>query len=349
MSVFALRSNRLFSLFLLLSASLLVGCSMDKPGSSAPPSSGMAPTSGGAPSGAKGQYKIAGIGFQNDQFFKIAELGMKDAAQKNGVDLSLGNSAGALDKEISLLDTYMAQKMDAIVIAAYNSKSSIAGLKKAHDAGIKIVTYDSPIDDTFPVSNIKSDQIALGKGTGEEAAKYIQEKMGGKAKVAIISYIALLPEPAGQRNKGFEDEIKKLPGVEIVARQDAWMAEKAVGVVEGILTAHPEVNLIWAANEGGTVGAVTAVRNAGKAGQIVVFGTDISEQIAGFLLAEDNILQAVTGQKPFEIGSQALETAVKALKGETVQQAVLLPGMVFARSKPDEVKKYQDYLKGLAQ
>lgn len=332
---------------LLLTGLALAGCSMDKPGSNATSTMG-SPTSPST-SGSSGRYKIAGIGFQNDQFFKIIEFGMKDAAKKNDVDLVQGNSGGALDKEISLVDTYVGQKVNAIVIAPYNQKASVAALKRANDSGIKIVTYDSFIEADFPISNIKSDQVALGKATGEEAVRYIQEKMGGKAKVAIISYLALLPQPAGERTKGFEDEIKKLPGVEVVARQDAWMAEKAVGVVEGILTAHPDVNLIWAANEGGTVGAVTAVRNAGKAGKIAVFGTDISDQMAGFLLAGDNILQAVTGQKPFDIGSQALETAVKALKNETVEKAVRLPGVLFTRRQPDEVKKYQAYLKTLSQ
>jgi len=344
MSVFTVSLRRNLSLLLLLSTGLLSsGCSMDKPGSDTAPK-----VNSGNGTASKGKYKIAGIGFQNDQFFKINELGMKDGAEKSGVDLLLGNSAGALDKEISLLDTYVAQKVDAIVIAPYNTKSSTAGLKKAHDAGIKIVTFDNAIEGDFPVSVIKSDQIALGKATGVEAAQYIQDKMGGKAKIAIISYISLLPEPAGQRTKGFEDAVKKLPGVEIVARQDAWMAEKAVGVVEGILTAHPDVNLIWGANEGGTVGAVTAVRNAGKASKVVVFGTDISDQIAGFLLAEDNILQAVTGQKPFDIGLQSIETAVKALNGEAVEKRVLLPGMLFSRRHASEVTKYQTYLRGLS-
>lgn len=343
--LFTRRLPRVPLLCLLLAGIALSGCSMDKPaGSPTPP----APSPTAAP-GAKSKFKMAGIGFQNDQFFKIIEFGMKDAAKKNDVELVQGNSGGALDKEISMIDTYIGQKVDAIVIAPYNQKASVAALKRAHDSGIKIVTYDSFIEADFPVSNIKSDQVALGKATGEEAAKYIQEKMGGKAKVAIISYLALLPEPAGQRNKGFEDEIKKLPGVEIVARQDAWLAEKGVGVVEGILTAHPDVNLIWGANEGGTVGAVTAVRNAGKAGKIAVFGTDISDQMAGFLLADDNILQAVTGQKPFEIGSQALETAVKSMKNEPVEKAVRLPGVLFTRRQPDEVKKYQTYLRSLSQ
>ncbi len=345
MSVFALTTRKKCSLTaVFLAGATLFGCSMDKQGGDAAKKS----TSDTTPSATKGKFKIAGIGFQNDQFFKINELGMKDGAEKSGVDLLLGNSAGSLDKEISLLDTYVSQKVDAIVIAPYNTKSSAAGLKKASDAGVKIVTFDNSVEGDFPVSVIKSDQISLGKLTGEEAAQYIQEKMGGKAKIAIISYISLLPEAAGERTKGFEDVVKRLPGVTVVARQDAWMAEKAVGVVESILTAHPDVDLIWGANEGGTVGAVTAVKNAGKAHKVVVFGTDISDQMAGFLLSEDSILQAVTGQKPFDIGVQSIDAAVKALKGEKVEKRTLLPGMLFSRRQPDAVKKYQDYLRGLA-
>jgi ABC-type sugar transport system substrate-binding protein len=289
------------------------------------------------------------MGFQNDQFFKIAEFGMKDAATKNGVELSLGNSGGSLDKELSLIDTYVAAKVNAIVMAPTSPKASVSALERANKAGIKVVTYNDALEADFPASTIKSDQVSLGKTTGEEAAKYIQEKMGGKATVAVITYESLLPDQAAERTKGFVDEVSKLPGVKIVAKQDAWMADKAITVVEGILAAHSDVNLIWAANEGGTVGAVTAVRNAGKAGKIAVFGTDMSDQMAGFLLGSDNVLQAVTGQKPFDIASLALETAVKALKGEKVEKMVLLPGQLFSRRTPDEVKKYQEYLRGLAQ
>jgi ABC-type sugar transport system substrate-binding protein len=329
---------------LMLVLTALAGCTMDKPGQPSAPTAPSNPpkAGGGAPA-----YKIAGLGFQTDQFFKVIEFGMKDAAAKENVDLRLGNSAGSLDTEISLIDTYVASKVDALVVAPTNPKASIPALERAQKAGIKVVTYDSAIDADFPVSNIKSDQVALGRATGEEAVNFIQEKRGGKAKIAIISYLSLLPEPASQRNMGFEKEIAKLPGVQIVARQDAWIREKAGTVVEAILAAHPEVDLIWAANEGGTVGAVTAVRNTGKAGKIAVFGTDISDEIAGFLLTDDNVLQAVTGQKPFDIGSQALEAAVKSLKGTPVEKSVRLPGQLFTRRQPEEVKKYQDYLRGL--
>jgi ABC-type sugar transport system substrate-binding protein len=298
--------------------------------------------------GSSGKQQIAGIVFQDDQFFKLVETGMKAQAAKEGFDIATGNSGNALDKEISLLDTYTARKVDAIVIAPVSAKGSIPALKRANDKGIKIITYDSSIDADFPVANIKTDPTSLGELTGAEARQYIQTKLNGKAKIAIITYLALAPEPANKRTKGFTDEVKKLPGVEIVAQQDAWLAPEAATVAETILTAHPDVDIIWAANEGGTIGAVTAVRNGGKAGKVVVFGTDISEQMADFLLANDNILQAVTGQKPLDIGAMAVMAAVKVLKGAPVEKQTALSGILYTRQKPDEVKKVKDYLHGLS-
>jgi ABC-type sugar transport system substrate-binding protein len=148
---------------------------------------------------------------------------------------------------------------------------------------------------------------------------------------------------------GFKREITKLAGVEIVAEQDAWLAEQAVKRVGDILTANPNVNIVWAANEGGTVGSVMAVKNAGKAGKVAVFGTDTGEQLANFLLDDDNVLQAVTGQRPFEIGSRAVEAAVKVLNGERVEKKVSLPGFLLTRDKPDEIIQFKQRLKELSQ
>ncbi|MBF8297131.1 MAG: putative ribose transporter, ribose-binding protein, partial [Bacteroidetes bacterium] len=147
---------------------------------------------------------------------------------------------------------------------------------------------------------------------------------------------------------GFKSEISKLPNVKIVAEQDAWLAEQAVKKTGDILTANPGINVIWSMNEGGTVGAVMAVKNARKAGKVVVFGTDNSEQLANFLLDDDNVLQAVTGQSPFEIGSLAVDAAVKVLKGEKVEKKVSLPGVLMSREKPDEVRKFKERLKELS-
>ena len=292
--------------------------------------------------------RIAGIVFQEDQFFRLVLFGMRDAANKYGVELLEANSAGKPDKEVQLINTYIANKVDAIVISPLSAKASVSALTRARENGITIVTYNTTIEGDVPISYVESDQVDLGASTGRAARAYVEKKLGGKAKVAVIAVQSQVPEQSMMRVGGFKSEITKLPGVKIVAEQDAWLAEQAVKKVGDILTANPDVNIVWAANEGGTVGAVMAVKNAGKAGRVVVFGTDNSEQLANFLLDDDQVLQAVTGQSPFEIGSMAMEAAVKALKGELVEKKVSLPGVLMTREKPEDVRRFKERLKELS-
>lgn len=291
--------------------------------------------------------KIAGIVFQEDQFFRLIEFGMQDAADKAGAELFLANSQNKLDKEIQLVNTYIARRVDAIVISPLSKKASATALKRAHNKGVKVITYNSTIEGNVPVAYIESDQSDLGTQSGISARNYIEQKLGGKAKVAILAFKSQVPEQSDARTGGFKSEICKLPGVEIVAEQDAWLAEMALKKVGDILTANPDIDIIWAANEGGTVGSVMAMKNAGKKGKIAVFGTDTSDQLISFLLSEDNILQAITGQKPFAIGSKVVETALKALKGEAVEKKVSMPGVHLSRKNPEEVKAFRAELQKL--
>ncbi|HTY35512.1 MAG TPA: substrate-binding domain-containing protein [Bacteroidota bacterium] len=291
--------------------------------------------------------RIAGIVFQEDQFFRLVLFGMRDAAAKNGVELLEANTEGKPDKEVELINTYIANSVDAIVISPLSAKASVAALSRAHDKGIAIVTYNTPVEGTLAASYVESDQSDLGASTGRAARAYIEQKLKGRAKIAIISGKSQIPEQAMMRINGFKDEVLKLPGVSIVADQDAWLAEQATKKVGDILTANPDVDIVWAANEGGTVGAVMAVRNAGKAGKVCVFGTDISDQLLSFLLDDDHVLQAITGQQPFEIGSMAATAAVKVLQGQKVELKTSLPGVLLTRDKADEVRKFQQHLKEL--
>jgi len=297
---------------------------------------------------ADGKKRIAGMVFQEDQFFRLALFGMKDAAARNGVELLEANSAGKPDKEIQLINTYIASGVDAIVVSPLSAKASVSALSRAREKGIVVVTYNTTVEGDIAVSYIESDQTDLGRSTGKAAREYIEKILGGKATVAILAFQSQAPEQSAMRVGGFKEEITKLPGVALVAEQDAWLAEQAVKKGGDILTAHPDLNIIWAANEGGTVGAVMAVKNAGKAGKVAVFGTDIGDQLMDFLLAEESILQAITGQRPFEIGSMAVSAAVRTLKGEAVEKKVSLPGQLLSRQKPDDVRQFKEHLKSLS-
>jgi ABC-type sugar transport system substrate-binding protein len=292
--------------------------------------------------------KIAGIVFQEDQFFRLVTFGMRDAAAKRGVELLEANSASRPDKEIQLINTYIATGVDAIVVSPLSMKASVSALTRAKEKGIVIVTYNTTTEGDIPAAFIESDQLDLGRSTGRAAREYIEQHLGGKAKIGILGISSQAPEQGAGREGGFKEEVTKLPGVVIVATQDAWLAEQAVKKAGDILTAHPDLDILFAANEGGTVGAVMAVKNAAKAGKVVVFGTDTGEQLADFLLADDNVLQAITGQRPFEIGSMALEAAVKILNGEPVEKKVSLPGLLLTRRDPEAVRQFKVRLKELS-
>ncbi|WP_455383192.1 substrate-binding domain-containing protein [Salinispira pacifica] len=308
---------------------------------------GMAIANGAKESSAK-KPTIAGIVFQTDQFFRIVEIGMQAAAKQDNADLLLASSNNSAQTESQLVDTYVSRGVDAIAISPLSATASIDALKKANDKGVKIVTYNSPLNADFPVSYINSSQSQLGESTGKAAAAYIKaHNITGTVKVAVLAFDSQLPEISAARVNGFLNELKKAPGitVDVVARQDGYLADKAFQTAGNIITAHPDLNMFFAANEGGTVGATQAVKSANKAGKIVVFGTDATEQLAQFLLDPDNILQAVTGQQPYKIGFTAVDNAVKAIKGESVEKTVIVPGVLLSRDNPDAVKSFVADLK----
>jgi simple sugar transport system substrate-binding protein/ribose transport system substrate-binding protein len=292
---------------------------------------------------------MAGIIFQEDEFFRLIQFGMQDAAKKNSVELLVANSDNKPDVEAQKVQTFVDQKVAAILISPLSSKSSIPALKAAHDQGIIVVTNNTSLDADFPDGDVECSNENLGEQTGAECHKYIMDKLGGKANIAILAFKSQVAEQSDARTGGFKKAIQDLidkGDVKIVAEQDAWVADKAQQVGSDILNAHPEINVVYGANEGGTTGWVLAVKQAGQAGKIGVFGTDVSDILLGYLKSDDNVLQAITAQKPFEMGQRSMELALKALHHETYDKKVVLNGVCLKRSDPAAIDQFQKDLAG---
>ena len=294
-----------------------------------------------------GRLKIAGMFMQEDQFFRLVRFGMQQAAKEDGAELLLSTVDGKPEKELQLVNTYIARQVDAIVLSPLSATASVTALRRAHDAGIHVIAYNSTVEGGIPAAFIESDQSDLGSQTGNAARAFIGERLGGQAQIAILAFKSALTEQSEARTNGFKSRIADLPGVEIVAEQDAWLPEMGIRKAGDILTANPGIDLIWCANEGGTVGAVMAVKSAGRGDEVAVFGTDVSDQMLGFLLAEDQILQAVTGQKPFEIGYRAVKAAVAVIQGREVEDHVSMPGVLLERRDLENVRAYRARLQEL--
>lgn len=286
------------------------------------------------------KFKVGGIVYHSDMFMMLMQKGMKDEAQRLGVDINLSMSARSLDKEIELVRTYMAGGFDGIVIAPISADGSVKTLKDAHDKGLKIVTISAAVKADFISAHVENNQEELGQKNGIAAREYIEKNLGGKAKIAIVNQRQSNPELAAYRTNPFIAEVKKLPGVTIVSEQQGNIADVALKVIGDVLTANPDLNIVYATNEGGTVGAVMAVKNAGRAGKTVVFGVDASDQIASFLLSDDNIDQNAVGQQPYEIGVKGMQELYKAMTGQKTDPKTQMPALVLKRGDKDAINKF---------
>jgi len=299
-----------------------------------------------APAASSGEFTIAGVVFQDDQFMNSMVKGFTDAADKYGVKILTANTNNDQAKEAELIQTYIAQGVSGIAIAPLGKDASIANLKEAASKNIKVAITNMSISDaSFLAGGFTSDDRSNGKIVGDNAAKFIKDSLGGTAKVAIVDFDDQLPDQSKARYGGFEDGLKAA-GIDyaVVAHQSAHLQDDALAKTTDMLTAHPDTQVIFACNEGGTIGAAMAVKQAGLAGKVYVFGYDGSDQLTSMILNGDNILLGTVAQDPYSQGYKAVEALVKALNGETTAETGkmnVVPGTYLGTSDLAAVKQWR--------
>ncbi len=291
---------------------------------------------------------VAGIVFQDDQFMNMLTKGYQDAAADAGVKCLTDNTNNDQAKETELINTYLAQGVKGLAISPLNGDASVAQLRAADEAGMKIALTNSAISTAdFIVAGYTSDDYTNCLLVGREAAKFILEKYADETvKIAIVQFKSQLPDNSNARVNGYLDALEEA-GVkyEIVADQDAWLQDTALETASAILTAHPEVQVFLAMNDGGTIGTTMAVTNAGLADQIMVFGHDGTDQISSMILDDASPLKAVIAQDPYGQGYKAMTDLINAIKGgdysETQGKCQFLDGIVLSAADKDAVNTWR--------
>ena len=266
---------------------------------------------------------IAGVVFQEDQFMKMLANGYAAAAKDLGYEILQANTNNDQSKESEIINTYVSQGIAGIAISPLNSETSPAVLKDASDAGLVVAVCNTHVDSfPFAVANYSADNFTFCNQTGQAAVEFIKANYPAdqKIRIALVQFKTQIPEQSADRVNGFLKALEDA-GIqyEVVADQDAWLQDMAVAKAGDMLSANPNIDIIYAANDGGTVGSTMAVENAGLAGKVFVFGTDGSEQIVGLLKDQNNILQAVTAQDPYQIGYKTVTALVSRLEGKTFE------------------------------
>jgi ABC-type sugar transport system substrate-binding protein len=287
-------------------------------------------------------YTMGGIVFYSDFFMQTVQAGMKDAADEAGVNITFAVSELDEAKEARIIDDMITKGVDAILITPVSSDGSTAALKRAKEAGVTVVCFNTTVNEPGIVSSfIYTPGDVHGGKTGQEMGKYINKNLGGSAKIGILN--CEIYELCVERYVGFMAAIEESgASVEVLSNQQGFVADEAVSVAESVLQAHPDIDMLWSENEGGTVGCVQAVKSMGLQGKVPVFGLDMNPQMGQMLLADDGILLGTTGQSPYEIGYNTLLTAIDVLDGKNVPEVQLAPVLYFGRDDEAGIQEFLD-------
>ena len=276
------------------------------------------------------------------EWFAEVMKGQEDAAKDLGVEFSIVSSDNEISKESDNVATFLAQQVDALVISPLSTDGSIAAVESATiDSGIPVVTWNTTVD-TDVTSHVGVVPSELGGNTGKYAAEYIKKNFPDGCKLAIIGDSNY--EIGIERCDGFKDALKELIDdgtVEIVNEQDAELQEEGLDITEQILTANPDVQMIWCWNQVSLLGCAAGLENAQRS-DIVLMGTDMSVELAKDMLGDYITRQAITTQMPYEMGYTAVENAVKAVKGTDVEKEIMIPTYTYTKENLDEIQTYID-------
>ncbi len=269
------------------------------------------------PSGEESYKMGLSLSTLNNPFFVTLKEGAEEAAEKAGVELIVVDAQDDSAKEATNIEDLIQQGVDAILVNPTDADAVVPSIQKANEAEIPVFTIDRGANGGVVISHIASDNVAGGAVAG----KFLCESLGGEGKVVELEGIAGT-SAARDRGNGFNTYMSnECSGVEIVARQTAnFNRAEGLTVYENILQAQPEINGTFAHNDEMILGAIEAAEAAGRAGEIVFVGFDaVDDAIAAVNAGK---LAATIAQQPAEMGRLGIETAVKYLDEEVVEQYI---------------------------
>jgi len=289
----------------------------------------------------KGEEKVVAVvpKSQAHIFWQTVHAGAVAAGQDLGVKIRWKAPTTETDysQQIRIVEDFITQRVDGIVLAPTDRKALVPYILRAGKKGIPVTIFDSGADTEEYVSFVATDNYQGGVMGAERMA----EILSGKGKLVVIKVIPGSASTTAREN-GFRDAIKKnySPRMEIVdSRYGMSDRAESLRVTEDLLTAHPNLDGIFAANEPGAVGALQAVKARGLAGKIKIVGFDSSEQLLKGV--RDGIIDSLVVQDPFNIGYEAVKTIADNLNGKTPPKRIPTRATLITRDNLDleEIQK----------
>ncbi len=322
----------------LMVSSIFAGCSSQ--GQSSAPAENSTPASSAAeskPVEGEKKFKIGlSMNTQTNPFFVTVVEGCQKAADELGIELFVTDAQDDATIQLKDVENLITKKPDAMIIDPCDSDAITAAVEACNAANIPVFTMDRKANGGEVVAHIGYDAIKSGKMAGQ----FLVDTLGGKGNIVELQGI-MGSNVAQDRSAGFNEIMKANPDMKIVAQQVAnFDRAQGMSVMESILTANPKIDGLYAANDEMLLGAMEAIKAAGRVDEITVIGCDaLDETIAGIKSGE---IEATIAEPPFFLGKAIVQTAHDFLTGKTVEKDVILENNLVTKDNVESLVTRED-------
>ena len=298
--------KKIVSIIMVLSLMVLAACSMD---------SGLTDDKKEKKDSMKDVKVGVSISTLNNPFFVSLKDGIEKEAKEKGMKVTVVDAQDDTAKQISGIEDLILQKVDVLLVNPTDSAAISSAVQSANDEGIPVITIDRSSDEGDIETFIASDNVA----GGEMAAEYLVKELGEKAKVVELEGVSGA-SATRERGKGFHNIADKQ--LDVATSQTAeFDRTKGLNVMENILQGNKDIQAVFAHNDEMALGAIEAIKAAGK--DIIVVGFDGNDD--ALKAVEKGELKATIAQQPALIGEEAVNAAEKILKGDKVDDTISVP------------------------
>ena len=283
-----------------------------------------------APAAAQGQKEIAVLlPAAGDPYFKLKACGYLEAGKQAGYDVKVYDAGGYgnLDRQVAQIQDVIQRKVNGIVLVPASSDGTVPAVEQAVAAGIPVIN-DGIATHTDKATGFVGEPSYV---MTELLAAFLADKLGGKGEVVMLSGPGGL-DLTKLRVNGFKDYLAKFPKMKVVAEKfTSTSSAEALNTMQDFLQAHPNAGAVYTFNGPVAVGAVQALRAAGrKPGDVLVVTTDMEVETERMI--KDGWIQATVVSQPVVMAKLAVEHAIAAAEKKPVAKTELTQASMITAS-----------------
>jgi ribose transport system substrate-binding protein len=261
------------------------------------------------------------VGDLANPFFVAIGKGAEDTAKKiSGPDVRVTtvSSKYDLNTQVGQIENFIANKVDIILVNAADPKGIAPALKKAQNAGIVVMAVDVGAEGA--TGTVMSDNTMAGV----ESCKFIVDKLGGKGNVVIVNGPPVTS--VIDRVKGCKETFAKNPGIKVLSDNQDGKGSRDGGmeVMANLLTAHKQIDAVFAINDPSAIGAELAIKQARRSDIKLIASVDGAPDAEAALKDPKSLFAVSTAQNPYKMASEAVKIGHDIMNGRKPDNPVML-------------------------